>query len=71
MFDRHATAQGSGIEIAAIASAVPEYAIDQTVTRDMVLTIAPEFRSYESVFSEHHNRNALRVPLAWHLQSCG
>jgi alkylresorcinol/alkylpyrone synthase len=72
MLDQHPVPQDSGIEIAAIASAVPEYAIDQAATREMVLNIAPEFRSYESLFlSTGITMRYSCVPLAWHLQSCG
>src|SRR5215470_19182834 len=48
--DRHKARSCPHIAIAAIASAVPEHRIDQQSTRDIVLSIAPELRSHESLF---------------------
>jgi hypothetical protein len=50
MRDGHAFSRTFGVEIAAIASAVPEYRIDQAAVRDMVLAKAPELRSHEGLF---------------------
>jgi len=61
-----------GVEIAGIASAVPEYRIDQESARDIVLATAPELRSHEGLF--HNTGIKTRyscVPLAWHLRRQG
>ena len=52
MRDQHASyhSQGFDVEIAAIATTVPKYPIDQRTLRDMVLAMAPEFRSHEALF---------------------
>jgi alkylresorcinol/alkylpyrone synthase len=72
MRDPRPSPRDFGVEIAGIASAVPEYAIDQAATRDMVLAMAPEFRSYESLFhSTGIERRYSCVPLEWHLHHRG
>ena len=68
----HASSHGLGVEIAAIASTVPKYPIDQRTTRDMVLAIAPEFRSHEALFLNTGIKTRYScVPIDWHLQSRG
>ena len=57
-----------GIEICGIASAVPEHCIDQAMTRDIVLAIAPEFRSHEALFQNTGVKTRFScVPMEWHL----
>lgn len=61
-----------GVAIAAVASAVPEHCIDQQATRDIVLSIAPELRSHESLFLNTGIKKRFScVPLEWHFQSHG
>jgi alkylresorcinol/alkylpyrone synthase len=61
-----------GIQICGIASAVPEYCIDQAMMRDIVLATAPEFRSHETLF---HNTGVKTrfscVPVEWFLGTQG
>ena len=60
------------VEIAALASAVPEHCIDQQTTRDIVLSIAPTLRSHEALFLNTGIRTRYScVPLEWHFQSHG
>jgi alkylresorcinol/alkylpyrone synthase len=60
------------VEIAALASAVPEHCIDQQATRDIVLSIAPTLRSHEALFLNTGIRTRYScVPLEWHFQSHG
>ncbi len=59
-----------GIEIAAVASAVPQYSIDQEAARDMVLLAAPGFHSHEALFLNTGIKTRYScVPLDWHLQA--
>jgi alkylresorcinol/alkylpyrone synthase len=70
MRDEHACPQD--VEIAAIASAVPEYRIDQEATRNIVLAIAPELRSHEGLFLNTGIKTLYScVPFDWHLQRQG
>ena len=63
---------GPGVAIAALASAVPEHCIDQQATRDIVLSIAPELRSHESLFLNTGIKTRYScVPLEWHFESHG
>ena len=60
------------VEIAAIASAVPEYQIDQEATRDIVLAMAPELRSHEGLFLNTGIKTRYScVPFDWHLRRQG
>ena len=62
----------SGVQICGIASAVPEHCIDQAATRDIVLAIAPEFRSHEALFQNTGVKNRFScVPVEWHLSEQG
>jgi alkylresorcinol/alkylpyrone synthase len=62
----------AGIQICGIASAVPEYCIDQTVARDIILATAPEFRSHETLFHNTGVRTRFScVPVEWHLSEQG
>lgn len=57
------------VQIAGIASAVPEQRIDQAATRDIVLAIAPELRSHEALFNNTGVKTRYScVPLSWHAQ---
>ena len=57
------------VQIAGIASAVPEQLIDQAATRDIVLAIAPELRSHEALFNNTGVKTRYScVPLSWHAQ---
>lgn len=57
------------VQIAGIASAVPEQIIDQAATRDIVLAIAPELRSHEALFNNTGVKTRYScVPLSWHAQ---
>jgi alkylresorcinol/alkylpyrone synthase len=57
------------VQIAAVASAVPEQRIDQAATRDIVLAIAPELRSHEALFNNTGVKTRYScVPLGWHAQ---
>jgi alkylresorcinol/alkylpyrone synthase len=61
-----------GVDIAGIASTVPEYRIDQEATRDMVLATAPELRSHEALFLNTGIKTRYScVSLDWHLQPRG
>jgi len=61
-----------GVAIAAIASTVPGHCIDQQATRDIVLSIAPELRSHESLFLNTGIRTRFScVPLEWHFEPHG
>src|SRR5262249_31515519 len=72
MRDGHAFSGALSVEIAAIASAVPEYQIDQAAVRDMVLAKAPELRSHEGLFLNTGIKTRYScVPFDWHLQSQG
>jgi len=72
MRDGHACSGAFGVEIAAIASAVPEYRIDQDAVRNIVLAIAPELRSHEGLFLNTGIKTRYScVPFDWHLQSQG
>jgi len=72
MRDDHACAGALGIEIAAIASAVPEYRIDQEAVRDMVLANAPELRSHAGLFLNTGIKTRYScVPFDWHLRHQG
>ena len=72
MRDDHACAGALGIEIAAIASAVPEYRIDQEAVRDMVLANAPELRSHAGLFINTGIKTRYScVPFDWHLRHQG
>lgn len=63
---------GPGVAIAALASAVPEHCIDQRATRDIVLSIAPELRSHESLFLNTGIKTRYScVPLEWHFEQHG
>jgi alkylresorcinol/alkylpyrone synthase len=60
------------VEIAAIASAVPEHRIDQQATRDIVLSFAPELRSHAALFLNTGITTRYScVPLEWHQRSRG
>lgn len=57
------------IHIAGIASALPKQRIDQAATRDMVLAVAPEFRSHEALFKNTGVATRYScVPIDWHLE---
>jgi alkylresorcinol/alkylpyrone synthase len=72
MRDHLACPQELGVEIAAIASAVPEHAIDQEATREIVLAMAPEFRSHQGLFLNTGIKTRYScVPLDWHLRTRG
>lgn len=72
MRDQLACSQEFGVEIAGLALAVPEYPIDQRATRDMVLAVAPEFRSHEALFlNTGISTRYSCVPLDWHGRSHG
>jgi alkylresorcinol/alkylpyrone synthase len=60
------------VQICGIASAVPEYCIDQSVTRDIVLANAPEFRSHATLFQNTGVKKRFScVPVEWHLEAQG
>lgn len=60
------------VAIAAIASTVPEHCLDQRATRDIVLSIAPQLRSHESLFLNTGIKQRYScVPLQWHFESHG
>ena len=62
-----ATTVEQSIQIAGVASAVPEQRIDQAATRDIVLAIAPELRSHEALFNNTGVKTRYScVPLSWH-----
>jgi len=70
--DRHKARSCPHIAIAAVASAVPEHRIDQQSTRDIVLSIAPELRSHESLFLNTGIKTRYScVPLGWHFEQRG
>lgn len=72
MRDAHVCPGVFDVEIAAIASAVPEYRIDQEATRDMVLAAAPELRSHEGLFLNTGIKTRYScVPFDWHLRPQG
>src|SRR5262245_52843919 len=74
MRDQHASchSQGFDVEIAAIATTVPKYPIDQRTLRDMVLAMAPEFRSHEALFLNTGIKTRFScMPVDWHLQPRG
>ena len=51
---------------------MPEHCIDQRATRDIVLSIAPELRSHESLFLNTGIKTRYScVPLQWHFESHG
>jgi alkylresorcinol/alkylpyrone synthase len=55
------------VQIASVASAVPDQRIDQAATRDIVLAIAPELRSHEALFNNTGVKTRYScVPLSWH-----
>ena len=57
------------IQIRGIASAVPEHCVDQALMRDIVLAIAPEFRSHEALFQNTGVKTRFScVPVEWHLR---
>ena len=61
-----------GIQICGIASAVPEHRIDQSATRDIVLAMAPEFRSHQALFQNTGVETRFScVPVEWHLTAQG
>jgi alkylresorcinol/alkylpyrone synthase len=63
------TSPGQAIQIAGIASAVPEQRVDQAATRDIVLAAAPELRSHEALFSNTGVKTRYScVPVTWHLE---
>jgi alkylresorcinol/alkylpyrone synthase len=62
-----ATSVEQSIQIASVASTVPEQRIDQAATRDIVLAIAPELRSHEALFNNTGVKTRYScVPLSWH-----
>src|SRR5215470_15292747 len=70
--DRHKARSCPHVAIAGVASAVPEHRIDQQTTRDIVLSIAPELRSHESLFLNTGIRTRYScVPLRWHFEQHG
>lgn len=67
-----ATSVEQSIQIASLASAVPEQRIDQAATRDIVLAIAPELRSHEALFNNTGVKTRYScVPLGWHASPQG
>jgi predicted naringenin-chalcone synthase len=67
-----ATSVEQSIQIASLASAVPERCIDQAATRDIVLAIAPELRSHEALFNNTGVKTRYScVPLGWHASPQG
>ena len=67
-----ATSVEQSIQIASVASAVPEHRIDQAATRDIVLAIAPELRSHEALFNNTGVKTRYScVPLSWHAMPQG
>jgi len=61
------TSVEQSVQIASVASAVPEQRIDQAATRDIVLAIAPELRSHEALFNNTGVKTRYScVPLSWH-----
>jgi alkylresorcinol/alkylpyrone synthase len=72
MRGNHARCDEFGVEIAAIASAVPDQRIDQEATRNMVLAMAPEFVSHAGLFLNTGIKTRYScVPLEWHLGQHG
>jgi alkylresorcinol/alkylpyrone synthase len=72
MRDGHACSGAVGVEIAGIASAVPEYRIDQEAVRDIILANAPELRTHEGLFLNTGIKTRYScVPFDWHLQHQG
>src|SRR5262244_1296261 len=72
MRGNHARSDEFGVEIAAIASAVPDQRIDQEATRNMVLAMAPEFVSHAGLFLNTGIKTRYScVPLEWHLRQHG
>jgi alkylresorcinol/alkylpyrone synthase len=70
--DRHKARSRPHVAIAAVASAVPEHCIDQRATSDIVLSIAPELRSHETLFLNTGIKTRYScVPLGWHLEPRG
>src|SRR5215467_12767036 len=70
--DRYKAPSCPHVAIAGVASAVPEHRIDQQTTRDIVLSIAPELRSHESLFLNTGIRTRYScVPLRWHFEQHG
>lgn len=65
----NASADQQGIQICGIATAVPDYCIDQAATRDLALAIAPEFRSHAALFQNTGVKTRFScVPMDWHLK---
>ena len=61
------TSAEQSVQIAGVASAVPDQRIDQAATRDIVLAIAPELRSHEGLFNNTGVKTRYScVPLSWH-----
>lgn len=57
------------VQIAGVASAVPEHLIDQAATRERVLANAPGLRSHEALFNNTGVKTRYScVPLSWHAQ---
>ncbi len=60
------------VQICGIASAVPKHRIDQNMTRDLVLSIAPVFRSHAALFQNTGVETRYScVPMEWHLAEQG
>lgn len=70
---QHAVATAaSEVVIAAVATAVPEHAIDQSEFLALTLEVAPEFRRFEQLFANTGiRRRYTAVPPAWMMQDHG